>query len=144
MTSTRPYLIRAFHDWILDNGMTPYLLVDVSVPGTRVPAAYVRDGRIVLNISPVAVGDLRLGLEETTFSARFGGVAQQICLPTLAIQAVYARENGQGMFFDKEEDDAAHPEGVLVVDDSPSEPSPAASPATGQAASSRPSLKLVK
>lgn len=142
MTSTRPYLIRAFHDWILDNGMTPYLLVDVSVPGTRVPAAYVRDGRIVLNISPVAVGDLHLGLEETTFSARFGGVAQQICLPTPAIQAIYSRENGQGMFFGTEEDDSSPAEDVLLGGSTPD--SSPANPAGGHAASARPSLKLVK
>lgn len=104
MTPTRPYLVRAFYDWILDNGLTPYLLVDATVPGTRVPVAYVKDGRIVLNVSPAAVSGTLLGTEEITFSARFAGVAQEIRLPVAAIMAIYARENGEGMFFGAEED----------------------------------------
>lgn len=139
MTSTRPYLVRAFNDWILDNGMTPYLLVDVSVPGTRVPAAYVREGRIVLNIAPAAVGDLHLGVDETTFSARFGGVAHQVCLPTLSILAIYARENGQGMFFGKEDEDILTGDDLRDGGESPSLPAP--QPA---AVPTRPSLKIVK
>ena len=128
MTPTRPYLVRAFHDWILDNGLTPHLLVDAGVAGTRVPAAYVRDGRIVLNIAPAAVGDLQLGLEEISFSARFGGVAHAIRLPLPAVMAIYARENGQGMFFGDEEEEAPA-----------ADPQPA-SPGGG----GRPALRIVK
>lgn len=132
MTPTRPYLVRAFHDWILDNGLTPYLLVDATVDGTCVPAAYVREGRIVLNIAPAAVGDLHLGVTETTFSARFGGVAHQIRLPSHAILAIYARENGQGMFFGNEDDDLA------TNGDEP------AAPVEPGPAPTRPALRLVK
>jgi stringent starvation protein B len=103
MTPTRPYLIRAFYDWILDNGMTPYMLVDATVVGTQVPAAYVKEGRIVLNVAPAAVTGMRMETDAVTFSARFGGIAQGIRLPSAAVMAVYARENGQGMFFGDEE-----------------------------------------
>lgn len=133
MTPTRPYLVRAFYDWILDNGLTPYLLVDVSVAGTCVPASHVRDGQIVLNVAPAAVGDLHLGIAETTFSARFGGVACQIRLPSASILAVYAKENGQGMFFGNEDDDFPA-----------AEDAPATSPQGGTSAATRPALKLVK
>lgn len=104
MTPTRPYLVRAFYDWIIDNGMTPYLLVDARIEGVSVPAAYVRDGRIVLNVAPAAVTDLQLGVSEVTFGARFAGIAQVIGLPVGSIMAIYARENGQGMFFSDEDE----------------------------------------
>lgn len=133
MTPTRPYLVRAFNDWILDNGLTPHLLVDAAVPGTRVPAAYVRDGRIVLNIAPGAVGDLQLGTAEITFNARFGGVAHAIRLPVAAVLAIYARENGQGMFFGDEEAGAEAAPG-----DSP-EATPDTPPGGG-----KPALRIVK
>lgn len=137
MTSTRPYLVRAFNDWILDNGMTPYLLVDATVEGTRVPVAHVREGRIVLNIAPAAVGGLHLGVDEVTFSARFGGVAQQIRLPVSAVLAIYARENGQGMFFGNEDEEHGAVEG---------EPSLATGemPPSGPSGGTRPALRLVK
>lgn len=138
MTSTRPYLVRAFNDWILDNGMTPYLLVDATVDGARVPMAHVREGRIVLNIAPAAVGGLQLGVDEVTFSARFGGVAQQIRLPISAVLAIYARENGQGMFFGNEDEEHAAAEGEqsLVSGETTTPPDPAGG--------SRPALRLVK
>ncbi|MFP5383272.1 MAG: ClpXP protease specificity-enhancing factor [Gammaproteobacteria bacterium] len=136
MTPTRPYLVRAFYDWILDNGLTPYLLVDASVAGTSVPASHVRDGQIVLNVAPAAVGDLSLGIAETTFSARFGGVACQIRLPSASILAIYARENGQGMFFGaEEEDDGAAGTNEAVA------PEPQSGSKSGPV---RPALKLVK
>lgn len=130
MTPTRPYLVRAFYDWILDNGMTPYMLVDATVAGTFVPVSFVRDGRIVLNIAPAAVTELDLGVSHVSFSARFGGVAQLIRLPVSAIMAVYARENGQGMFFGNEDDE--------VTDDPRG-----AEGGTGEARA-RPALRVVK
>lgn len=135
MTPTRPYLIRAFYDWIVDNGLTPYLLVDATQPGVQVPAAYVKDGRIVLNLAPAAVGELALGLEAVTFSARFAGVPHRLHLPVGAVMAVYARENGEGMFFGAEEDAAGDEAGAGDGDSRGSEP-----PRPG----GRPSLKVVK
>lgn len=131
MTPTRPYLVRAFFDWIIDNGMTPYLLVDARVEGVRVPGTYVRDGRIVLNVAPAAVTDLELGVSAVTFGARFSGVAQVISLPVAAIMAIYARENGQGMFFSDED------EGPDTGPDPEFDESPALS-------RTRPALRLVK
>jgi len=102
MTSNRPYLIRAFYDWIVDNGMTPHITVDATVAGAILPQAYVRDGQIVLNISPRAVQQLQLGDKEISFHARFAGMAQQVLVPPQAVMAIYARENGEGMLFSQE------------------------------------------
>jgi stringent starvation protein B len=99
MTSSRPYLVRAMYQWIVDNGMTPHLLVDVGVEGCMVPAEHVQDGKIVLNIAPMAISGLTLGDDDITFSARFSGKSQSIQAPVQAILAIYARENGQGMMF---------------------------------------------
>ena len=99
MTSTRPYLIRALYEWIEDNGLTPHILVDATAPGVIVPKQHVREGQIVLNINQAAVRDLRLGNDWIEFSARFGGVARAVQIPVPAVQAIYARENGQGMAF---------------------------------------------
>jgi stringent starvation protein B len=97
MTSTRPYLLRAIYEWIVDNSFTPHLLVEVGDPRVRVPSAYVDNGVIVLNAGPGAVRDLDLGNEYVTFSARFGGTPHSIVVPLESVQAIYARENGQGM-----------------------------------------------
>ncbi len=97
MTSHRPYLLRALYEWIADNGMTPHVLVDASVPGVRVPRHAVKDGRIVLNIAERAVAKLELGNEVLRFTARFAGVSQVVNVPLPAVIAVYARETGQGM-----------------------------------------------
>lgn len=97
MTSQRPYLLRAIYEWIADNGMTPHVLVDASLPGVRVPAHAVKDGRIVLNIAERAVGHLQMGNDALTFSARFSGVSQNVVVPMYAVVAVYSRETGQGM-----------------------------------------------
>ncbi|MBB5207206.1 stringent starvation protein B [Chiayiivirga flava] len=97
MTSNRPYLIRAVHEWISDNGMTPYLLVDASVPGVHVPPSAVKDGRVVLNVAARAVTQLELGNAMIHFMARFSGVSQSIDIPVAAVQAIYAQETGQGM-----------------------------------------------
>ena len=97
MSSYRPYLVRALYQWILDNDMTPHLLVDAARPGVRVPASAVQNGRVVLNIAPRAVAALDLDNDVISFSARFGGVSQRVEVPVPAVLAIYARESGHGM-----------------------------------------------
>jgi stringent starvation protein B len=109
MSSARPYLLRAFQSWISDNGCTPYLLVNTEFAGTVVPAGHVKDGRIVLNISPVAVRDLSIGEQGVDFNARFGGVAQSVHVPIHAVLAIYAQENGRGMVFPQDDEDDPPP-----------------------------------
>lgn len=109
MTTTKPYLIRAIHAWCTDEGLTPYLAVRVDAH-TQVPREFVRDGQIVLNISPTATHQLQLGNDEIKFQTRFNGVAYPVVVPVKAVMAIYARENGQGMAFDisaEETEDAA-------------------------------------
>jgi stringent starvation protein B len=100
---TRPYLLRAIYEWTSDNKLTPYLLVNAEEQGVTVPRQHVQDGQIVLNIAPHAVHQLLINQDAVSFSARFGGVSQQIYVPMYAILGLYARENGQGLFFDPEE-----------------------------------------
>lgn len=102
MTPRRPYLLRAFYDWLLDNQLTPHLVVDVMRPDVQVPMEFARDGQIVLNIAPRAVGNLQLGDEDVSFNARFGGVPRQVLVPMAAVLAIYARENGAGTMFEPE------------------------------------------
>lgn len=111
MTSNRPYLVRAIHEWISDNGLTPYLLVDAAWPGVSVPPQAAKDGRVVLNIALRAVAGLELGKEWIYFSARFGGVSQRVEVPLGAVLAIYAQENGQGMMFPAEDAPQAPPPG---------------------------------
>jgi len=112
MTSSRPYLIRALYDWIVDNGLTPYLLVDTSAEDLSAPLEYADNGKLVLNVAPRAVRSLDLGNEGVGFSARFGGVPRDVWLPSHAIMAIYARENGQGMLFtDSDGGDEPPPDG---------------------------------
>lgn len=99
MTSTKPYLIRAIYEWILDNEMTPHLVVDTRRPGVMVPKEYVEDGRLVLNLSPSAVRGLVMGNDRIELNARFGGVARDVILPIEAVLGIFTRENGQGMVF---------------------------------------------
>ena len=96
MSSNKPYLVGAFYDWISDNDLTPYIVVDVSVYGVLVPMAYVNDGQIVLNIAASAVGSIALGADAIEFSARFGGKLENMTIPYGAIAAIYAKENGAG------------------------------------------------
>jgi stringent starvation protein B len=103
MTSMRPYLLRAIHQWIADNGLTPFLLVDATQPNVEVPNQYVENGKIILNTSPTAVQGLTLDNDWVSFSARFSGRAFSIFIPVSAVLAVYAKENGKGMFFKPEE-----------------------------------------
>lgn len=99
MTSTRPYLIRAMHEWIVDNGMTPHLLVNSDNDQVVVPRQYEQEGKIVLNISPTATQDLEINNEAVSFSARFDGDATSVFIPIEYVLAIYTRENGQGMMF---------------------------------------------
>ncbi|MDX7988573.1 ClpXP protease specificity-enhancing factor [Xenorhabdus sp. 12] len=102
MSPRRPYLLRAHYEWLLDNDMTPHIVVDVGFYGVNVPLEYAQNGQIILNISPRAVGNLELANDEVRFNARFGGVARQVNVPMEAVIAVYARENGAGMMFEPE------------------------------------------
>ncbi len=102
MTSSRPYLIRALYQWIVDNGVTPYILVDATVKGVDVPAQFIQDGKVVLNIAPMAVKNLTLGDDEIIFNARFSGKPTDLFVPIEAVLAIYAKENGQGMMFTDE------------------------------------------
>lgn len=103
MTTSRPYIVRALYEWILDNECTPYVLVNAMEVGVEVPEQYVKNGQIVLNISPVAVKDLELGNDAMHFNGRFGGQAMDVFVPINAVMGIYARENGQGMIFDMQE-----------------------------------------
>jgi stringent starvation protein B len=102
MTSNRPYLLRAMYDWISDNGLTPYILVDAAAQGVEVPQSAIKDGRVVLNVAARAVAQLELGMDRVRFVARFAGVSRAVDVPMAAILAIYAHENGQGMMFPAE------------------------------------------
>lgn len=105
VTSRRPYLIRAIYDWVLDNGLTPHLLVAADAPGVEVPGEFVtEDSRITINVSPTAVRNLELGNDWIHFSARFSGRPFHVNVPPGAVLALYARENGEGMLFGEAED----------------------------------------
>ena len=148
--STRPYLIRALHDWCTDNGFTPYLAVYVD-RSVQVPMEYVKNNEIVLNVSFEATSQLQLGNEFIEFKARFGGSAREISVPVDHVIAIYARENGQGMAFPAPQPvhSSAEPPGVppaLQVVPTPStgsEPSDD-TPTPPGGPSARPKLKRVK
>ncbi len=111
MTSNRPYLIRAMYEWIVDNGMTPYLMVHADREGVQVPQEFIQDGNIVLNLSPTAVRSLNLGNEAVGFSARFAGVPRDVRCPVSAVLAIYARETGRGMVFRDDHSEEEPPPG---------------------------------
>jgi len=141
--STRPYLIRAIHEWCTDNGFAPYMAVQVDA-SVRVPMEHVRNGEIVLNVSHDATSGLRLGNDYIEFKARFGGVSREIIVPVTHVVALYARENGQGMAFPPPAPARPADEGVvpgLLPAEGCDEPPPAPQPPT---AGSRPQLKRVK
>ncbi len=135
MTPSRPYLMRALNEWILENDCTPYVLVDAGLPGVQVPEDYVNNGQIVLNISTSAVKSLLIDDDGLSFNARFGGVPIDLYVPMVAILAIYAKENGQGMVFGNE---AGAPD--------PNQPpkTKKLEPKEDKAAKPRPSLKVVK
>ncbi|TMP21110.1 ClpXP protease specificity-enhancing factor, partial [Pseudoalteromonas rubra] len=99
----RPYLLRAFYDWIVDNQCTPHLVVNADFPNVQVPTQFVQDGQIVLNISPSAVTQFSMDNALLTFNARFGGQPMQVYVPMGAVLAIYARENGEGTVFTQDE-----------------------------------------
>lgn len=133
MNSSRPYMIRAIYEWVVDNDCTPYILVNAMMEGVEVPQQFVQDGQIVLNISPSAVVGLDVGNDELGFRGRFGGVAQDIRVPVAAVLGIYARENGQGMLFDADEPPTTPSDGAGSDTTSSGRPQPG-----------RPSLKVVK
>jgi stringent starvation protein B len=132
MTSSRPYMIRAIYEWVVENNCTPYILVDAMREGVFVPQQYVQDGQIVLNIAPSAVMGLNVGNDIVSFNGRFGGISQEVSAPIGAVLGVYAKENGQGMLFDAEEPTLP-----------PSDPRPSAT-LSKLPSKSKPSLKVVK
>lgn len=140
--STKPYLIRAVHEWACDSGLTPYLSVKVD-ENTRVPFEHVKDGEIVLNLSYDATHKLTIGNDLIQFSARFGGVSRECSVPVAAVQGIFARENGQGLFFPEESQaqstapaDAAKPAASPEKPDGPKPDTPAPG--------GRPRLQVVK
>ncbi len=159
MTSSQPYLIRAIYEWIVDNNLTPYLMVDATRRGVIVPEDYLDDqGRIILNISPSATSELLMSNEEVTFNARFSGQAIGIVVPIHCVKAIYARENGQGMMFNDDggEDTASGSDvtkkrvslesvGGQETDGSPPPPSkPPGKKPPGNGGKKGPTLKVVK
>ena len=133
--STKPYLIRAIYEWCADAEYTPYLAVQVD-DYTQVPLAYVKDGRIVLNIGADAVRNLHLGNEDITCGGRFGGVAHQIIVPISAVIGIFAKENGQGLVFQGQD---SLPTGSMAADSSGQPPDDPPAPPQG-----RPTLRVVK
>lgn len=136
VTPSRPYLLRALYEWLNDNSLTPHLMVDATRAGVDVPQEFVSDGQIVLNIAPGAVQGLLMDDQGVSFSARFGGVPRSVHVPTAAVMAIYARENGMGMGFGME----PGAELLAQLDEEPEPPEPPEpSPGGG-----RPALKVVK
>lgn len=147
MTSSRPYLIRALYEWILDNNCTPYVLVNAHDDGVEVPLEHVnKDGQIILNVAPTAVQDLLIRNEDMEFKGRFGGIPTRIFFPILSVAGIYAKENGQGMIFEIE---------PRNPDPSPPDPAPKKGPEIASTSSGsstekskkgqgRPSLRVVK
>ena len=130
MTSSRPYLLRAIYDWIVDNGLTPYLLVNANMENVLIPTEFVSNGKIILNVAPAAVKDLEIGNDEVHFSARFSGNPMYVRVPMAAAMAIYAKENGRGMVF---------------TDDSDMPPDPdAGGDDDGTVKSKQPTLRVVK
>src|SRR5690606_34474314 len=149
-TSTKPYLLRALHEWCTDNGYTPYITVQVD-ENTRVPMAHVRDGQITLNVGTLATNKLVLGNEFIEFQARFSGVAENVWVPVGAVTAIYARETGAGMGFEAQPYEAPDPDDTTVpaeaVDVESGEQAPAATDDNGDDdddGPKRPRLTIVK
>lgn len=136
MTSTKPYLVRAFNEWILDNQFTPYLLMDAEFPNVHVPKEYIQDGRIVFNITPGIVSMLSITNDVVEFEARFSGRKRHIYAPMQAILAIYAKENGQGMVFEPESEEESSDEPQPTP---PGNDGGGASPKRG-----KPNLKVIK
>lgn len=144
LTSNKPYLLRAFYEWIIDNGCTPYLIINAEVDDVIVPRQYVDDGRIVLNIAESAVRGLEMSNDAIEFDARFGGVAVTVYAPMVAVVAIYAHENGRGMVFTEEDaemeaNDAHRFAGASDDEETPPPPSPITPHPGG-----KPKLRIIK
>ena len=135
MSPLKPHLLRALHEWILENGLTPYILVNTELDQVSVPEQFITDGKIILNVHPDAIQDWLMDQECLSFSARFSGQKMSIFIPIAAVLAVYAKENGKGMMFDDDLDSDLNPD--------PIDPEPPLPP-NGKASSKKPSLKVVK
>lgn len=142
MSSSRPYVVRALYDWILENNCTPYILVNAYGDDVQVPVEHVKDGQIILNISPSAVQALVIRNEALEFEGRFAGIPKLVYVPIGAVMGIYAKENGQGMIFDAE-GSLPNPPGPTGTD--PGGKGSSASPEkTSGADSTKPALRLVK
>lgn len=142
MSSSRPYLIRAFYEWIVDNNCTPYILVNATRDGVNVPEEHIKDGQIILNIAPAAVQNLLINDELLEFDGRFSGVARPVFMPISAVMGIYARENGQGMIF---EADGTNPDPSGPGSDSDSKAGDGeSSSGQGKKSSRKPALRVVK
>jgi len=119
MISNKPYLLRALHEWILDSGLTPHIIIDVQAENLQVPQQAIQDGKLVLNISPGATQGLEMGNDSITFKARFSGTPHTIFLPIDAVMAIYARENGQGMMFARESEPEQEKSGKVEKNSGP-------------------------
>ena len=146
MRSNRPYLLRAFYDWIVDNDCTPYIVVNAHYPGVEVPQDFVTDGQIVLNIAPRAVSSFEMNNDHLQLSTRFSGMPIDIYLPVGAVMGIYTQENGQGMVFEPEDPEDSPPEppkGPQAISADRQKPSKKSStkPSKGKV---KPSLRVVK
>tara|TARA_R100001039_G_C1851182_1_gene111566 strand:- start:2295 stop:2723 length:429 start_codon:yes stop_codon:yes gene_type:complete len=142
MTSSRPYLLRALYEWILENQCTPYIVVNAYANEVMVPQEYVKDGQIILNISPAAVHALEMTNDAVNFSGRFSGIPTPVYVPVTAVMGIYARENGQGMVFETESPPPEPPPSApkSVKSDNKADKSPA----SDSKPRSRASLRVVK
>jgi stringent starvation protein B len=120
--SKRPYLIRAMHEWMDDNGHTPHIVVDTSFDGVTVPKEHIKDGKIILNISETAAHNLKLTNDAVSFRARFGGVPFDVWAPIRSVLGIYARETGQGMIFSHDADQPEPPELHQEIEETRSRP----------------------
>jgi len=136
MTSSKPYLLRGLYEWLLDNDLTPHLLIDSGVKDVMLPENIaLENGQVVLNLMPSAVKDLDISNEYISFSARFSGVAENVYCPMAAIMAIYSKENGQGMVFENEFPDPPEP---------PSESGSKTPDKSHKESRKKPSLKVVR
>ena len=146
MRSNRPYLLRAFFDWIVDNDCTPYIVVNAHYPGVEVPQDFVTDGQIVLNIAPRAVSSFEMNNDHLQLSTRFSGMPIDIYLPVGAVMGIYTQENGQGMVFEPEDPEDEPPEPpkgpqAISADRQKKSKKSSTKPSKGKA---KPSLRVVK
>jgi stringent starvation protein B len=145
MLPKRPYLLRAMHEWISDCGNTPHVIVDAGREGTEVPRAYVRDGKIVLNLSEGATQHLTLGAEWVEFDARFAGITHHVRFPVSAVLGIYARETNEGMVFSEQDLGSARRETAVAADANEPGAAPKGPPAPKEdRGPRRPKLKIIK